>query len=811
MKKLIKKILQPRHLEYIEVDELFKIIELSNGAKSLADAPNKIKKGNDVRWGFPELFGSEEILQKIIEEKQECFELKGIARSEDLENPLYIDLYIIVYSEDENDRNSNRLIILIENSTERMIVAQKLVQQHNDTALLYNELQNAKYYIDRVISSMADALLITNQSGQIQSLNKSAQDLLGYSEKELLGKSYSVIIKNIDFLPNFSEAITLNEYDKLFQDKEFTCVTKQGEEITLSFSCSFFHKNFYDSPEFVYIGRDITERKKAEKALEYAKKEAEIASQIKSQFLANMSHEIRTPMNAILGMTELLLTTSLSPDQKEFAEIISRSSESLLQLINEILDLSKLEAGQMTLENLDFNLEILLENLLLLLTLNASEKSIEISCLVSEDVPQNLQGDPSRLQQILMNLLSNAIKFTEQGEVSIQVELESETATTAILYFTIKDTGIGINSTDIYKLFQPFSQLDGSTTRQYAGTGLGLAICKQLVTIMGGEIGVNSQLGQGSNFWLRIPFVKSNYLQAPVKINSPFKNRHILLVNEKNHYRRMICHQLMSWDIKVTEADAIEAASLILEKSSKSDVKKPYDLVVINLPISNLKYLQGLPELKESLSGTSMPLITLRYSHQKTPEILKFNQKTEDLVKPIKLSRLFQAIMNGLSDDDFLNHHSDDLELAKTKKLEGLIDRNKSLKILLAEDNFVNQKVALKLLENLGYHADVVTNGQEVIERLEEMSYDVVLMDCQMPILDGYQATAEIRRRWGGTHLKAKQVIHRPIVIALTANAMKEDEQKCIAAGMDDYITKPVRSKELRAILKHWEEKIFPQ
>lgn len=807
MKRLIKKILQPRHLEYIEVDQLFKIIDLSNGAKLFADAPAKIKKGNDVRWGFPELFGAEEILQEIIEEKQESFELKGIDRSEDLENPLYIDLYIIVYAEDETDQNSNRLMILIENATERMIMAQKLVQQHNDTTLLYQNLKNAKTYIDQVISSIADALLITNENGQIKTLNKSAQDLLGYSEHELMGKSYSVIIKSSEFLPTISDKNYLNDHYKIFQDREFICLTKQGKEIILSFSCSFFHETFYESPDFVYIGRDITDRKEAEQALEYAKIEAEMASQIKSKFLANMSHEIRTPMNAILGMTELLLMTSLSPEQKDFAETISQSSESLLQLINEILDLSKLEAGQMNLETLDFNLEIVLENLFFLLTLTASEKSIEMSWLISENVPKNLQGDPSRLQQILINLLSNAIKFTKEGEVCIQVELEEETETTATLYFTVQDTGIGINSTDIYKLFQPFSQVDGSTTRQYGGTGLGLAICKQLVTIMGGEIGVNSQLGKGSNFWLRIPFLKSNYLQSPVTINSPLKNRHILLVNEKNHYGRMICHQLMSWDIKVTEADSIESASLMLEKSSKSDAKRAYDLVLINLPISKIHSFQGLQQLEKS-SWASMPLIILRSSHQKAPEQLKFNQGIEKLVKPIKSFRLFQSILNSLNDDQLKISKISELKSDHNQK-NRLIDKKKSLKILLAEDNQVNRKVAVKLLENLGYHADVVTNGQEVIERLQEMSYDIVLMDCQMPILDGYQATAEIRRRWGGDHLEAKETIRRPIVIALTANAMKEDEQKCIAAGMDDYLAKPVSSKELRARLKYWEEKIF--
>ncbi len=808
MKHFIKKLLKPRHLEYLELNESLQIIEMSTGVKCLADAPEKVQKGHDIRLGFPELVGFEEIIRDVLEEKQENFELKGIDRSDNHDDPLYIDLYAIAYPDDDN-QEQNRLILLVENVTERMSMAQKLVQQNNETTLLYNSLKQAKAYIDQIISSMADALLVTDENGYIKKINKTTQDLFGYQEHELVGEAIYLIIQSQNICHNLQVFNKLNQ--QIFQDQEFICYNKEGKELTLSFSCSWIKKNTYDAPEFIYIGRDITTRKQAEKALEYAKKEAEAASQIKSQFLANMSHEIRTPMNAIVGISELLLTTSLTAEQKDFIKTISNSSEYLLKLINEILDISKLEAGHMKLDILNFNMSICLDKVIDILAPTAHKKYLEITLLISDDIPTNLRGDPNRLQQILTNLISNAIKFTENGEVCIQIEIEQETETKVTLYFSVRDTGIGIMQSDIYKLFQPFCQLDGSNTRKYEGTGLGLAICKQLVTMMGGEIGVNSQLGKGSNFWMKIPFDKLTYPQVPVKIISPLKERHILLLDDHANHRQMIREQVIDWEMQITEADSAMLAGNGLENFSNTKGHKGYDLALIAMPISGVNGVAFGQTIKQNTLLASIPLILIRSLQQgKIAKQLLELGFAADLVKPVKPCRLFESIIRVLE-----CHSATITKLSELKNLNKLSIQNSQqiqpqrLKILIAEDNIVNQKVALRLLKNIGYDADVVANGQEVIERLQQIPYDVVFMDCQMPVLDGYKATQEIRRKWGGDRLSGNNAIRRPVVIALTANAMKQDKQKCFAVGMDDFISKPVRLEQLRAILSNWTQKLL--
>jgi PAS domain S-box-containing protein len=806
MKRLLKKILQPRHLEYLEVNESLQIIDMSNGVKDLADDPDEVKPGNDIRLGFPEFFGMEEIIQDVLEEKQDNLELKGIARSDDPQQPLYVDLYAISYPDD--DLPVNRLIILVEDTTDRMIMAQKLVQQNNETTLLYNELKIAKNYIDRIIGSMTDALLVTNKDGKIQTINPATNYLFKYTSTELINQSILLVIPNDTIIPKVS--IKEQTDRKIFEDREFVGQTKEGKEIIISFSCSWIKKTTHDLPEFVYIGRDITARKQAEQALEYAKIEAEFAAKIKSNFLANMSHEIRTPMNAILGMTELLLMTPLTPEQMDFATTINQSSESLLGLINEILDLAKLEAGQMSLEQVSFDLSICLEKVVNSLSASAHKKNLELTFLLPNNIPKNIQGDGQKLKQILINLVSNGIKFTQKGEVYIQVEILDETEDNLVLYFIVSDTGIGINATDMSKIFKPFSQLDGSTTRQYGGTGLGLAICKQLVTMMGGKIGVNSEVGQGSDFWLTLPFAKPTYSQVPVKIASPLKDCHFLVIDDNINHCYMIRNYLSDWEVKITEANTAEEAWNFLQKSFHQAGDKVYDLILIDAEIYGVDGVTFGKTIKQDPRLASIPLILMRSTQQQelARQCLDLGFFA-DLVKPVKASRLFDLAIAAVKTPGAkaIDYPEVSISISTGVKTEKVEDRQ--LKILLAEDNLVNQKVALKLLENLGYTADVVTNGAEAIQRLEQMSYDVVLMDCQMPVLDGYQATQEIRRRWSADRLEATQIIRRPVVIAMTANAMSHDKQLCLDAGMDDYISKPVRLEQLRAILSHWTEKLF--
>jgi PAS domain S-box-containing protein len=676
---------------------------------------------------------------------------------------------------------------------------------------------------EAILGSVHVSIIACDPTGIVTVFNRSAEALLGYTSEEMVGKATPAIFHDANEVasraerlsaelgrvikPNFEVFVAVAE-QAYSEPEEWTYVRKDGSRFAASLTISRTVDPEGRLLGYVGMAYDLTEQKETQALLDKNLKEIEAANQLalqqnrelkrradelkesrdsavaatrmKSEFLANISHEIRTPMNGVIGMTHLLLNTPLSEKQLGYARTVQLSAESLLSILNDILDLSKMEAGKMTLENFPFDLRLMLEDLCDVLAPSAHAKSLELNCVFPPVAPTKVIGDPGRLRQVLTNLLGNAIKFTERGEVSVSVRVLKENQKRVTFRFIVADTGIGIGQDRQDRIFDSFTQADGSTTRRFGGTGLGLTISRQLTELMGGEIGVTSSLGAGSEFWIEMAFQKQ-----PTAMIDRFHSKQDLagirvLVADDNATNRFILREMLdSWNCRLEEsssgAEALSALSL--------SAKDPFSCVIMDMNMPGMDGLEAARAIKLDPRHKDIPIILLSSSGFAPTDIDSAGLYASVLTKPVRTSPLFNALalVTGITSVPVPKPASVDLSVAQPLK---------GVRVLVVEDNAVNQLVVSELLASWGCSVTTADNGAKAVETTATSKFDAILMDVQMPVMDGFEATAAIR---------AQELLSqsRTDIIAMTANAMSGDRERCLRAGMDSYLSKPLQPSAL--------------